>query len=340
MSEFSLLISNWYRQNKRNLPWRETTNPYFIWLSEIILQQTRINQGMNYYHKFTKNYPTIIDLANAQEQDILNDWQGLGYYSRARNLHFSAQLIRDTYNGAFPSTYSEIIKLKGVGTYTASAIASFAFNEPKAVVDGNVYRLLSRVFDIDTAIDSTAGVKIFQELADSLIDKGNPANHNQAIMEVGSLICTPTKPDCENCPLQTKCISLEKKTFLTRPVKSKKTKVRNRYFHFLIYMNSNNLIIQKREQKDIWQNLYQFPLIETEKEPSTNESKAWENQHFESVETTHILSHQRIYVKFHHFTYIPTEIDKSYFQIPRKDIQNFPLPRVIDRYLEDKFQLI
>ena len=170
MSNFSLLIVDWYRLNKRNLPWRNSSNPYFIWLSEIILQQTRVDQGTSYYLKFIKNYPTVLDLANADEQDILNDWQGLGYYSRARNLHFSAKLIRDEYKGQFPDNFKEIIKLKGVGQYTASAIASFAFNESKAVVDGNVYRLLSRVFDINTPIDSTKGSKDFQELADQLID--------------------------------------------------------------------------------------------------------------------------------------------------------------------------
>ena len=179
MNDFHLLIADWYRLNQRSLPWRQTSNPYLIWLSEIILQQTRVDQGISYYKKFAKNYPTVTDLANAEEIDLLNDWQGLGYYSRARNLHFSAKLIRDEYDAKFPSTYSEILKLKGVGKYTAAAIASMAFNENRAVVDGNVYRVLSRVFDMDTPIDSTTGAKEFQALADELIDPNNPGDHNQ-----------------------------------------------------------------------------------------------------------------------------------------------------------------
>ncbi|MGY8926757.1 MAG: A/G-specific adenine glycosylase, partial [Flavobacteriales bacterium] len=190
MNDFSPLIRSWYRLNKRDLPWRNTIDPYQIWLSEIIMQQTRVEQGLKYYLKFIQNYPTILDLANAKEQSILNDWQGLGYYSRARNLHHSAKVIRDEYKGVFPKDFKTLIKLKGVGVYTASAISSFANNEDKAVVDGNVYRFLSRVFDIDTAIDSTEGIKLFQELANDLLDTKKSGEHNQAIMEMGALICT------------------------------------------------------------------------------------------------------------------------------------------------------
>ena len=264
MHNFPLLIAQWYRQNSRNLPWRNTNDPYFIWLSEIIMQQTRIEQGTSYYEKFTSNYPTINDLANANEQQVLNDWQGLGYYSRARNLHYSAKLVRDEYNGVFPSTFDDILKLKGVGTYTAAAISSFAFKESKAVVDGNVYRLLSRVYDVDTPIDSSKGKKEFQLIADELIPQENPDIHNQAIMEVGSLVCTPKNPNCDECPLNGICLAREKNTVDLRPVKSKKTKVRDRYFHYLIYNDKGETYIEQRTEKGIWQNMYQFPMIEIE----------------------------------------------------------------------------
>lgn len=333
MYNFSLLITNWYRQNSRALPWRKTKDPYFIWLSEIIMQQTRIDQGTSYYENF--NYPSIVDLANADEQQILNDWQGLGYYSRARNLHHSAKLVRDDFNGVFPSTYSEIIKLKGVGSYTAAAISSFAFNEKKAVVDGNVYRLLSRVFDISTPTDSSKGQKEFQFLADELIPSENPDIHNQAIMEVGSLVCTPKNPNCHECPLVSLCISHQTNMIAERPVKLKKTKVRDRYFHFLQYNNNGYTYLQQRTQKDIWQNMYQFPLIESETINTESIEKQWSNQFIESAEIIHKLSHQNIRAIFHHITDPPENIDDSWVKIKNEDIQDYPLPRIIDRYLEE-----
>ncbi|MCH2224864.1 MAG: A/G-specific adenine glycosylase [Crocinitomicaceae bacterium] len=333
MNDFSLLITHWFRQNYRDLPWRNTNNPYFIWLSEIILQQTRVNQGMQYYLKFTKNYPTIFDLAKSDEQNILNDWQGLGYYSRARNLHYSAQYIVNELNGVFPQTYNEIIKLKGVGKYTAAAIASFAFNESKAVVDGNVYRLLSRVFDIPTPIDSGQGQKEFQSLADELIDPNNPAEHNQSIMEVGSSICSPS-PNCEICPLTLKCLSYTRQTIHERPVKSKKTKVTDKYFHFFIYENNGKTYIEKRTKKGIWQNLFQFPLIETKENELPKELN--KHQTFRTSKVIkHILSHQRIYAQFHHITSPPIKIQKEWIEINHENIQDYPLPRIIDRYLEE-----
>ncbi len=336
MSNFSLLIVDWYRLNKRNLPWRNSSNPYFIWLSEIILQQTRVDQGTSYYLKFIKNYPTVLDLANADEQDILNDWQGLGYYSRARNLHFSAKLIRDEYKGQFPDNFKEIIKLKGVGQYTASAIASFAFNESKAVVDGNVYRLLSRVFDINTPIDSTKGSKDFQELADQLIDPLNPAEHNQAIMEVGAIVCTPKSPCCPSCPLNTICLAKQNNTISKRPIKQGKIKVRDRYFHYLIFDKNGRLFIEKRTEKGIWQNMYQFPLIETTSKEVDLGKELNELKTSESTTTKHILSHQRIHTVFHHFNGFPAKKGNSWIEIDRKDIQDYPIPRVIDRYLENQ----
>lgn len=331
MQNFSLLITEWYRQNKRELPWRGVKDPYTIWLSEIILQQTRVEQGRAYYQKFVDHYPTVIDLANASEQDVLNDWQGLGYYSRARNLHFSAKYIRDELNGIFPQTYDEILKLKGVGKYTAAAIASFAYNEPKAVVDGNVYRFLSRAFNIDTPIDSSKGQKDFQILADSIISIDNPADHNQAMMEIGALVCTPTSPQCMFCPVNEICEGRAKGTHVNLPVKSKKTKVRNRYFHYLIYNDSRKTLIEQRTEKGIWQKLYQFPLVETE-------SEKWDTIPENCVEVSetvvHKLSHQHIHAKFYTIQGFPKKMESSYVTINSEDIQDFPLPRIIDRYLE------
>ncbi|MCJ8292234.1 MAG: A/G-specific adenine glycosylase [Crocinitomicaceae bacterium] len=332
MADFHLLIADWYRQNHRELPWRDTKNPYFIWLSEIIMQQTRIEQGLNYYLKFTNAYPTIQNLANASEQDVLNNWQGLGYYSRARNLHFSAKFVVNELNGKFPATYNEIMQLKGVGTYTAAAVASFAYNERCAVVDGNVYRFLSRLFDIATPIDSTQGKKEFQLLADELIKKADPGTHNQAMMEMGSLICSP-KPDCEACPVQVHCLAIKNKTISERPIKSKKTKVRDRYFHYLVHSFDGKTIITKRTEKGIWQNMYQFPLIETE---SAETPGAISNEiSFSSEVQKHILSHQRIFAVFHQINNAPKTLDSDHLEINKVEIQDYPLPRIIDRYLED-----
>jgi A/G-specific adenine glycosylase len=335
MHSFPPLIAQWYRQNSRSLPWRQTNDPYFIWLSEIIMQQTRVEQGTSYYEKFTANYPTITDLANAEEQQILNDWQGLGYYSRARNLHYSAKLVRDEFNGEFPKTFNEILKLKGVGTYTAAAISSFAFKEKKAVVDGNVYRLLSRVFDIDTPIDSSKGQKEFQIVADELIPAEAPDIHNQAIMEVGALVCTPKKPNCEACPLVNLCLARVNQTIESRPVKSKKTKVRDRFFHFFLYNTDGETYIEQRTEKGIWQNMFQFPLVEIESKNIDSVKNQWEDQWKESSEIIHKLSHQTIHGVFHHFDSTPKSISNSWIKIKMEDIQDYPLPRIIDRYLEE-----
>lgn len=219
---FSNVLVQWYLQNKRDLPWRETSNPYKIWLSEIILQQTRVDQGLSYYFKFLNHFPTVFDLANASEEQVLKLWQGLGYYSRARNLHASAKYIVTVFQGKFPTTYNELIKLKGVGDYTASAIASICFNGPNAVVDGNVYRVLARYYGINTPINSTTGIKKFKALAQRLLNIENAGTHNQAIMEFGATMCKPQNPNCTTCPLNNSCISLEKDLIKTLPVKEKK----------------------------------------------------------------------------------------------------------------------
>lgn len=252
-------------------------------------------------------------------------------------MHFSAKYIRDELHGVFPICYEEIINLKGVGQYTAAAISSFAFDEERAVVDGNVYRLLSRVFDISTPIDSIQGKKEFQSLADELIqyNKNGAGMHNQAIMELGSQICTPKKPSCSLCPLEINCISKMNNTITFRPVKTKKIKVRSRYFHFLIYSNKSSLIIEKRIKKDIWENMYQFPLIESYEKPSISEEENWSKQFKESTEIIHVLSHQKIYAVFHHFDFVPKEMSEDWLLIDNESLEDYPIPRLIDKYLNN-----
>jgi A/G-specific adenine glycosylase len=342
---FSRQITEWYRLNKRELPWRETTNPYFIWLSEIILQQTRVNQGLEYYLKFIEHYPTVNELANANEQDVLNDWQGLGYYSRARNLHTTAKLIQSKFKGKFPNTYEDILSLKGVGTYTASAIASFSFNLPHAVVDGNVYRVLSRIFDISHPIDSNIGQKTFNQIANELLNKENPSVHNQAIMEFGALQCTPSTPNCSNCPFQLECLALKNGTISERPIKKGKTKIRSRYFHYFNFNNGKETIIQKRTEKDIWQHLFEFPKIEFETEPKFEDIKNYIKESFIinpidfSNQKKHILSHQHIYCTFWEFDSLPTNLKDKWEIININDFKSYPIPRAIDRYLEEKHKI-
>lgn len=339
---FSRQITDWYRQNKRELPWRQTINPYYIWLSEIILQQTRVNQGMAYYLKFIDHYPTITDLAKADEQSVLNDWQGLGYYSRARNLHATAKMVVEKFNGEFPTSYEEIISLKGIGSYTAAAIASFAYNLPYAVVDGNVYRVLSRVFDIELPIDSNEGQKTFSKIANDLLDKLNPGLHNQAIMEFGALHCTPTSPSCETCIFQQECFAFKNGTISERPVKKGKTKIRNRYFHYFQFKNEQETILVKRTEKDIWQHLYEFPKIEFEADQEQLEIKKYiqDNFHIEPINYSqpkkHILSHQHIYCTFWEFDCLPTKIESSWEVVHLNIFHEYPIPRVIDRYLDEK----
>jgi A/G-specific adenine glycosylase len=335
---FSDILTNWYSKNKRDLPWRNTSSPYKVWLSEIILQQTRVAQGLDYYNKFVESYPTIVDLANDDEDNVLKLWQGLGYYSRARNLHATAKIVSFELNGVFPLTYDQIIRLKGVGPYTAAAISSFCFGEKKAVVDGNVYRVLSRYFGISTPTDSTIGKKEFQELAQECLSSENPGEHNQAIMEFGALQCTPN-PNCEACPLRVSCSAYTNCMVKAFPVKAKKIKVRDRYFNFIVISDNDSFYIQKRESKDIWQNLYQFPLQETNKEilsPFELEESIVNQAVFLQVseQFKHLLSHQRIYAKFWEFNLAEMPILKGFEKIKKRDIQEFAIPRLIEKYLE------
>lgn len=346
---FSDNLISWYKQNKRDLPWRDTTNPYKIWLSEIILQQTRVNQGLSYYYKFIEHFPTINDLANASEQEVLKLWQGLGYYSRARNLHATAKVITTAYKGVFPNDYKSILSLKGVGEYTAAAIASFAYQLPYPVVDGNVFRVLSRIYGIDTPIDTPAGKKTFYALANELINKKQAALHNQAIMEFGALVCTPKNPDCENCVFNNSCAALANKQIDLLPIKSKKIKQTNRFFNYLIINTDNSeTFIAERKNSDIWKGLYDFPLVETLKKISSfNElSKQATFQQLlpesanlvlnkVSSETKHILSHQKIYATFWHITTDKTKhLEADFTKIDSSSINNYPLPKLIENYVK------
>lgn len=332
-------ILDWYNQNKRTLPWRESGDPYLIWLSEIILQQTRVEQGTPYYLAFSDRFKTVTDLANAAQDDILKMWQGLGYYSRARNLHAAAQQVRDQFGGVFPDNYDEIITLKGVGPYTAAAISSIAFNEAKAVVDGNVIRVIARLFGIEQAVNTTPVQKQIQQLADELLDVKNPGDFNQAMMEFGALFCAPKKPSCESCPLKMNCIAFKEDKVGSIPFKEKKLKRRSRFFHFLILKEVGNVLIEQRGPNDIWQGLFQFPLMETEtdqelsREDLQQELKAEVEIEKIDVVKKHVLSHQDLYAKFYH---LQADLNKvvNYKQVSINELHTFALPRLIDRYLE------
>jgi A/G-specific adenine glycosylase len=350
MERFSNKIVTWYQKNKRDLPWRNTKDPYLIWLSEIILQQTRVDQGMAYYHKFATEFPTVKDLANSDTEKVMKLWQGLGYYSRARNLHSTANAIAKNYKGKFPNDYNQILSLKGIGEYTAAAIASFAFDKPHAVVDGNVYRVLARVFGIETPIDSTSGKKEFNNLANELLDKKNPALHNQSIMEFGAIQCKPVSPDCSVCVLNTMCFAYSKKAVSELPVKAKKTKVRNRYFNYIVLHDKKSVLIKKRTEKDVWINLYDFPLIETNIELTEEqflESKDWQlfsksfpkyTIHSVSGNYKHILSHQKIYARFWNLNcslLSKKTIVSGSVLIPKAAIQKYPVSRLMEKYMEE-----
>ncbi len=342
---FSNSLTHWYLQNKRDLPWRNTADPYPIWLSEIMLQQTRVAQGTPYFMSFITSFPTVFDLAAANEEQVLKLWQGLGYYSRARNLHKTAQYVARELSGIFPSTYKDLLKLKGVGEYTAAAIASFSYNEVVPVVDGNVFRVLSRYFDITTDIALASARKEFAALAFELMPKDNPALFNQAIMEFGALQCVPKNPNCSICIFNESCAALQKKKIDQLPFKSKKIKVRNRYFNYLIIADkTGNTIIQKRTSKGIWQNLYEFPLIETEQEENFDcISKRIRDESFpektilsileyNQKSVIHKLSHQHLHIKFWKVTIKDTIEDG----IDQEKLKTYPFPIVIYNFIENE----
>ena len=334
MADFSILIQEWFRQSARNLPWRGITDPYKIWLSEVILQQTRVDQGTSYFLKFIKTFPKIEDLANAKEDEVLNLWQGLGYYSRARNMHYSAQLVVNEFGGVFPTTHKEVLSLKGVGEYTAAAITSIAYGLPHAVVDGNVYRVLSRYLAIDTPIDSTEGKKLFAKVADEFLDPANSGDHNQAVMELGALVCLPKKPKCVDCPVSESCMAYGKDTQLDFPVKAKKTKVTKRFFHYLVITDGKNTVLKKRIGKGIWQGLYDFPLIEKEDELNETDLIGYDFNKFDfDGSFKHILSHQKIRASFWIVDVSEIKVSEGQVVVPINDVEDYPLPQLLIRYI-------
>ncbi|RDB03312.1 A/G-specific adenine glycosylase [Runella aurantiaca] len=347
---FANELIKWYEYHHRDLPWRRTRNAYYIWLSEIILQQTRIAQGLPYYERFVEAYPTVIDLANAPEQEVIRLWQGLGYYSRARNLHQTAKYIVEELNGAFPTTYAGLLKLKGIGPYTAAAIASFAYDEPVAVVDGNVYRVLSRVFGIDTDITSGDGQRQFANLANELISREQPATYNQAIMEFGAVQCTPSSPDCLLCPVQPHCVAFATGRIHLLPVKVKKTKVRERFFNYFVIVQNGRIAMRQRTDKDVWQKLFDFYLIETDATVQSIDEFT-DNQIISSIFSqttisppsrifTHILTHQRIQAQFWVLE-VPLEVTLNLPPelafLTEEEIENVPKPVLVTSYWKEHF---
>lgn len=348
---FSDKVVEWYERNKRDLPWRTTRDPYKIWLSEIILQQTRVIQGLPYYLKFVAKYPDVRALAAASEQEVLRLWQGLGYYTRARNLHKCAQEVSNNYNGSFPSTFEALKKLRGIGDYTAAAIASFSFDEKVAVVDGNVFRVLARVFGIEKKINSPEGKKVFSALANQLIVNTEPASFNQAIMEFGALYCTPKNPACDDCIFKTSCFAFKHDMQHCLPVKAKPKEAKKRYFYYFVVKKGKSLLMKKRQQKDIWHGLYDFFLIEKSKpakiekllDQLNSESKAEIriDQIIVSALYKHILSHQIIFSKFIIVQQgnSPMLVEESLNFYSTKKIADLPKPVLISRFLEDHLLL-
>lgn len=339
---FNSLILYWFDKNGRNLPWRNQTDPYKIWLSEIILQQTRVAQGTDYYLQFVENFPNVNELANASEQEVLRLWQGLGYYSRARNLHFSAQYIAHDLKGIFPSNYFDLLKLKGVGEYTAAAIASIAFHEAVPAIDGNAFRVYSRYFNIHMDISSSKSKKYFFELGKEIIDVNRPGDFNQAVMELGATICLPQNPKCMICPVQDSCEALARNTVSQLPLKLQKTKVRNRSLHFLEISDLEKFLMVKRVEKDVWKNLFTFPLIEIDSEKEIEAELQAIDGNFQKVhQEIHLLSHQRLTIVFWR-TVVSSErlielekILKAKIYFP-EELDFLPLPRPIEKFLKQE----
>lgn len=339
-------LGSWYEKTKRDLPWRNSQDPYKIYLSEIILQQTRVAQGINYYHKFLEKFPDIFSLAKAENDEVLKIWQGLGYYSRARHLHETARFIAFENKGNFPSTFAEILTLKGVGEYTAAAVSSMAFNEAVAAVDGNVKRVISRLFLVENEINSTQGKKIIKKLAGEILDPKNPGRHNQAIMELGALVCLPTKPLCTACPLNTSCLAFTENKVAEHPVKYNNTTVKDRFFIYLVIKSEENIWLKKRENKDIWRGLYEFPLIET---PGLVEFADFPALIADALRTKpenisihkisqiiiHKLSHRNIICRFLHIS-VSGDLDlspESYISVNSHRFDDYAVPKLIERYI-------
>ena len=347
------IIISWYEVNKRDLPWRRNPTPYHIWLSEIILQQTRVKQGLPYYEAFVQTFPTIDDLAKANEQQVLRLWQGLGYYSRARNLHKCAKVIVSDYNSIFPETYEELQKLPGIGKYTAAAIASIAFDKPVPVIDGNVYRVLSRIFGISNDISDNKTFKVFFELSKGVMNGQNPSAFNQGLMEFGALQCSPGSPGCFVCPASDFCFAFKHSKQTEFPVKTKKVKVRKRYFNYFIIQDGKDIYLKKRSSKDIWQGLYDFALIESDVEDledilggNAELKQLLVNGAIierESAWHKHILTHQRLFIRFFHIKLTNKKADTATLEgglltkFTLDEVAELPKPILIDKYLKAEF---
>jgi A/G-specific adenine glycosylase len=346
-NRITLRLLKWYAENKRDLPWRETLDPYAIWLSEIILQQTRIEQGISYYYKFLRKYPDLASLAQASDDEIMKLWQGLGYYSRARNLAHTAREIWHNQKGNFPATAEGLLHLKGIGSYTAAAIASIAFNEPVPVVDGNVLRFIARLFGIEQPVDKKEARAQITSIAQKLMDPANPGRFNQAMMEFGALQCIKHNPECDKCPLSTFCVAFQNNLVQLLPAKSARLKSRNRYFNYLVVIYNNNIYLRKRLNKDIWESLYEFPLIENSSRSSYEKLVAsgdWKRffgpcnarvTHI-SKEYKHILTHQKIYARFYRMEILDGCAFEpgDYLCIPMETLDMYPVSRLIEKYLE------
>ncbi|AYA38313.1 A/G-specific adenine glycosylase [Hymenobacter oligotrophus] len=349
---FAEALLDWYPRHRRDLPWRHTQDPYAIWLSEIILQQTRVQQGLPYYERFLAAYPTVHDLAAAPEQEVLRLWQGLGYYSRARNMRITAQQVVNEYAGQFPGSYAGLVKLRGIGPYTAAAIASFAFGERVAVLDGNVYRVLARVFGLTTDIAQPSARKEFQHLADQLISVEEPADYNQAIMEFGAIQCTPTNPDCLFCPVREQCFAFQHGMVQQLPVKSKAKAGRTRYFHYLVLRYGGQVYLRKRTGKDIWHSLYDFYLTETPEAALPPQALVTELEALGAQVATnrvsepaaalrHALSHQKVEACFHELWLDAPLADDVLKQTgleayAAEQMDELPKPVIISNYLNKK----
>lgn len=345
---FQQELISWYSLNKRDLPWRNTKNPYLIWLSEIILQQTRVAQGLPYYERFVEQFPTLSDLAKASETDVLKLWEGLGYYSRGRNLHATAKFIFDNLNGVFPSDYDSLIRLKGIGAYTAAAVSSFSINERQAVVDGNVYRVLSRYFGVFDPIDSTSGKKIFSKLANELISEVDPGLFNQSIMEFGALVCKPKNPECMNCPVKLGCFAMVNDKIAELPQKSKKLIKKERFLNYFLVQNDDKVLVKQRESGDIWQGLFDFPLIEfdtksidfTSLTPHVFDDNKIEN--FKFIKSyKHVLTHQLLNVQFFKAPNINSTFiaENKLIWVSLEELVNLPKPRVVQQFISGYLEI-
>ena len=346
-AEFTKNLMTWNdSQNKRSMPWKGEKDPYRIWLSEVILQQTRVEQGLSYYNKFIHAFPTVKNLADAPEQEVFKLWEGLGYYTRCKNLHATAKIIVGQYQGTFPNSYQEIVSLKGIGPYTAAAIASFAFNLPFAVVDGNVQRVISRYFGINTPIDSVQGKKLYLEIAESLLDKENPALYNQAIMDFGATICKPQNPLCTQCIQNKECQAYQHNWVDRLPVKEKSIKKKERWFTYYVVRYKKQVYIRKRSEKDIWANLYEFILKESNGKyeqqdaaqyPTIQSLTGITNFKIKSISPYYKqqLTHQTIHGQFIIITVNSPLPDLSYQLVPESELSRFPFPKLINSFLAE-----